>query len=154
MFKRSGGDALLFGLAPIISATSLRRSPSSPSNDDAARPIRLQVADVNARGRDRSMSVRHLLAGWSSNSKYRCSAACAPPPTTVIDLALARLLVGNTCRWWQWTASSEVNVVSRSASDLYAEASPDQPRAVHFPAGRSPGHAIFAMFFLASTSTW
>ncbi len=86
MFKEElrprAADALLFGLAPVISATAAFAAFAVvPFGADTTffglldEPLRLQVADVNVAilviFAISSMSVYGIvLAGWSSNSKY------------------------------------------------------------------------------------
>jgi NADH-quinone oxidoreductase subunit H len=86
MFKEElrpgGADAVLFLLAPVISAAAAFAAPNGTTANAATtffglleEPLKLQVADVNVAVlvvfAITSMSVYGIvLAGWSSNSKY------------------------------------------------------------------------------------
>src|SRR5713226_113620 len=118
MFKEElrprAADALLFALAPIISATAAFAAFAVvPFGAETTffglldEPIQLQVADVNAAVlvifAIASMSVYGIvLAGWSSNSKYSLLGALRSSAQMIsyelsYGLALASvLLVGNS----------------------------------------------------------
>ena len=87
--RPKAADAVLFAIAPIISTiTAFAAFSVVPFGTETTlfglldQPIPLQVTDVNVAVlvifAIASMGVYGIvLAGWASNSKYRCSAACA-----------------------------------------------------------------------------
>ena len=162
----AAADALLFALAPIISATgAFAAFAVVPFGGETtlfgllAEPLRLQVADVNVAMlvvfAIASMSVYGIvLAGWSSNSKYSLLGGLRSSAQMIsyelsYGLALASVLVvGNSLSLTEIVNGRRGpgSASSRAGSSSSAGRLPhlhdrrhrrNQPRAVRFSGGRA-----------------